>query len=296
MKKLTFSLLTILCIFSCKKESTTPLLQVGSFQFSETTTLPTIINESSGLEMATNGNFWSFNDRNGAPDLYQFDTTGMLTRVLNISNATNVDWEDMTKDAAGNIYVGDFGNNDNDRQDLVIYKIASTDVSGNSNSVTATKIEFSYPEQTAFPPADNEAFFDVESMFSKGEFLYLLTRDRSDPFIGKTSLYRLPNTPGTYEATFVVDFFTNTNKDKGQITAADLSPDGKTLAMISKEKMWLFQNISGDDFFAGEVLNLDLPIQLDMEGAIFADDCTLYLSNEDKPSKPAILYKIAICP
>lgn len=65
--------------------------------------------------------------------------------------------------------------------------------------------------------------------------------------------------------------------------------------MISKEKIWLFQNIAGGDFFAGEVLELDLPVRLDMEGVVFTDHCTLYLSNEDKPRKPAFLYKIAIC-
>ena len=271
------------------------MLQVGDFLFTETALLPTIIDESSGLETTANGEFWSFNDSNGAPALYQFDTTGTLNRVLNINNATNVDWEDMTKDTTGNIYVGDFGNNDNDRRNLVIYKISETDVNGSSNFAAATRIEFSFPEQTAFPPPESGAFFDVESMFSKGEFLCLLTRDRSDPFVGKTTLYRLPNTPGTYNATFVTDFFTDTNKDKGQITAADLSPDGNTLVMISKEKIWLFQNIAGDDFFAGEVLELDLPVRLDMEGVVFEDNCTLYLSNEDKPSKPAILYKVAIC-
>jgi hypothetical protein len=34
----------------------------------------------------------------------------------------NIDWED-TKDKNGNLYVGDFGNNDNERKDLCIYKI-----------------------------------------------------------------------------------------------------------------------------------------------------------------------------
>jgi sugar lactone lactonase YvrE len=31
-----------------------------------------------------------------------------------VENAENNDWEDITKDIHGNIYVGDFGNNDND--------------------------------------------------------------------------------------------------------------------------------------------------------------------------------------
>ena len=285
-------LILIVSLFGCKKDSEN-LLKVGNFQFTNITNLPDVIDESSGLENANSENFWSFNDRNGTPDLYQFDASGTVNRVLNISNATNVDWEDITQDDAGNLYVGDFGNNDNDRKDLLIYKIDKNDK--NSNSVVATKIEFSFPNQTAFPPPDSEHFFDVESMFSKDEFLYLMTRDRSKPFIGKTSLYRLPNVEGTYEATFIKEFYTDAKKDKGQITAADLSPDGKTLAMVSKEQIWLFQNIINDDFLGGEMLKLELPIQVDMEGLVFQNNCTIYLSNEDKPSNPSILYQIKIC-
>lgn len=293
MNKVTFGLLIILFIFSCKKDPA--LINFSDISFMEITDLPPILIESSGLEIAENGQFWSFNDSDGTPDLYQFDTAGTVTRTLNISNATNVDWEDMTQDRDGNIYVGDFGNNDNDRQNLVIYKIANADISSSSNSVVATKIEFTYPEQTDFPPPTYERFFDVESIFSKGEFLYLLTRDRSIPFIGKTSLYRLPNTPGNYEATYLMEYFTVDNKSKGQITAADISPNGKTLGMISNDAIWLFQNIGKDDFLSAEVFRLEFPIDKDMAGLVFQDNCTLYLSSEDRPDKPAILYQIGIC-
>jgi hypothetical protein len=39
-------------------------------------------------------------------------------------NAENIDWEEITKDKEGNLYIGDFGNNENKREDLCIYKIA----------------------------------------------------------------------------------------------------------------------------------------------------------------------------
>jgi sugar lactone lactonase YvrE len=53
---------------------------------------------------------------------------------------TNIDWEDITKDKDGNLYVGDFGNNDNERKDLCIYKI-------DKKSLT-TKVPF---QPTKFP-------------------------------------------------------------------------------------------------------------------------------------------------
>ena len=295
MRTVVCALLVVMCTLGCQKEPTSPTFQSGDFLFAETAPLPSIIDESSGLETAANEEFWSFNDSNGAAALYRFDTTGTLNQVLNVTNATNVDWEDIAQDESGNLYVGDFGNNDNDRRNLIVYKINAMEAGANSNAAPASRINFSFPEQIAFPPADADAFFDVESMFARGDFLYLLTRDRSDPFVGKTILYRLPNATGTHDATFITKFFTNTNKDKEQITAADISPDGRTLAVISKEKIWLFQNIVDDGFFAPERLELDLPVQLDMEGVVFTDDCTLYLSNEDKPRKPAVLYRIKLC-
>jgi hypothetical protein len=293
MKNGLFFLMALLCLLGCKKDNPT-LLMVGDFQFTELTGLPNVIDESSGLE-TVNGRFLSFNDSGGDAALYEFDTSGVLTRSIALNNVQNEDWEDMTQDVEGNIYVGDFGNNDNNRQDLVIYKISQSNFANATNSVDVERIEFAYENQTAFPPPEAEQVFDVESMFSKGDFLYLLTKDRSKPFLGITNLYRLPNTAGTYEAVLLGQFMTDTNKDKGRITAADLSPDGQTLAMLSNEKLWLFQNIVEDDFFGGDVLDLNLPVQLDMEGIVFKDDCSLYLSNEDKASAPAILYEILLC-
>ena len=284
----------IVFIFSCKKNGG-KLLTVGDFQFTEITNLPNVLDESSGLETASSKSFWSFNDSKGNAEIYEFDTLGTLLNTVTLSNAINRDWEDMTKDEAGNLFIGDFGNNDNDRQDLVIYKILNADINQNNGQVAVSKIEFNFPEQNNFPPPDSERFFDVEAMFAKNNFLYLLTRDRTKPFVGKTTLYRLPAEPGNYEATFLGDFITDAKKRKGQITAADISPDETTLVVISKEVIWLFQNIQGEDFLGGEMMKLDLPLQLDMEGVVFLNDCHIYMCNENKSGNMAKLYKVDIC-
>ncbi len=294
MRYFALLILITVCTIGCKKSSE-KLLTVGDFQFTGVTNLPNILDESSGLEVASPNSFWSFNDSNGKAELYEFDTLGTLLQTAALSNAINTDWEDITKDKAGNLYIGDFGNNGNDRQDLVIYKILHTDLNQNNIQITASIIGFNYPEQTNFPPPESDRFYDVEAMFAKNGFLYLLTRDRSKPFIGKTTLYRLPDTPGNYEAELLGDFFTDPKKSKGQITAADFNPGGTTLVMISNEVLWLFQNIEGEDFFSGEMKKLDLPVQLDMEGVVFLDDCTIYMCNENKSGNPAILYKVDIC-
>ena len=71
-----------------------------------------VLVESSGLQMA--GNFlWSFNDGGGAATIYRIDTlTNTLLQTVNLSGATNMDWEDIAFDGT-DFYIGDFGNNAN---------------------------------------------------------------------------------------------------------------------------------------------------------------------------------------
>ena len=81
------------------------------------------INENSGLIFYRNL-FWTFNDSGGDNSFFSFDSlhTSVLQKFI-IASAKNVDWEDITQDSHY-IYIGDFGNNYGDREDMVIYKIA----------------------------------------------------------------------------------------------------------------------------------------------------------------------------
>ncbi|WP_369828775.1 hypothetical protein [Flavobacterium sp. 1] len=63
------------------------------------------------------------------------------------------------------MYIGDFGNNDNTRKDLAIYKIDQSNLQGESANVAYT-ISFDYPEQTEFPPKKKDLMFDVEAFLS----------------------------------------------------------------------------------------------------------------------------------
>lgn len=277
------------------EEPAVPALAGATLANKQLAILPTILNESSGIELAGNGLFWSLNDGKGEVELYQFDTLGSLQHRLKIEGATNVDWEDLAQDTLGNLYIGDFGNNDNDRKDLVIYKIAPQTKSSLPASVSAEKIEFEFPDQNKFPPAKPERFFDIESMFAKGQWLYLLTRDRSKPFIGKTKLYRVPNVAGKHKLTYMAEFAMDNNKENGQATAADLSPDDSTLVLLTSGLLWVFRNIEEERFFEGDLLKIALPMVRDWEGIVFSDPCNLLLVNEQKSDEDAVLFQINIC-
>ncbi len=264
-------------------------------RFSVLAKLPRVLKESSGIEIAASGGFWSFNDSKGEAALYRFDTLGNMQQTLEIVNASNVDWEDITKDKEGSLYISDTGNNKNDRKDLTIYKISELGKGSRNNKAIAEKIQYRFPEQTEFPPPRNECFFDVEGIFTKETYLYLLTRDRSKPFVGKTRLYRLPNVPGEYILEYLDEFMTDKDKKLGKVTSADLSPNGSTLAILSYGLIWLFKDFHGDDFFAGNVTQIEMPMQWEWEGLVFKDDCTLYLTKEKGSKRPPLLFRMALC-
>lgn len=64
-------------------------------------------------------------------------------------NAPNTDWEDLTMDDKGNLYIADVGNNLNERKDLCVLKL-NANSAFQSDSINVEKIYFSYAGQRFF--------------------------------------------------------------------------------------------------------------------------------------------------
>ncbi|HLG40809.1 MAG TPA: T9SS type A sorting domain-containing protein [Chitinophagaceae bacterium] len=273
--------------------STLALNAQSIINISIVTGLPSVISESSGLERTGTNCFWSHNDSGGQPELYNFDSSGTLLRTLLISNATNVDWEELTTDTAGNLYIGDFGNNNCNRQDLVIYKIINPD-SVTGNSVTAEAIHFTYPDQYAFPPHPSLRNFDMESMITVNDSLYLFTKNQTSPCNGYTKVYRLPLDSGTYVAQLVDSFLIGVGSTDGySITGARITRDYDTLLLISHERIWIFSGFTGTRFFSGISMEyLFSGSSSNKEGVCFGSGSNVYLSDEFTVTGTQNLYYI----
>lgn len=263
-------------------------------QLREITALPAELAETSGITVSNANLIWSHNDSGGEPVLYSVDTLGTIGRTLTVTNATNVDWEDLTQDAQGNVYIGDFGNNANSRKNLCIYTIPNPD-SFVENSVTAGIIRFTYADQTAFPPADAQKNFDAEAFVALNDSLFLFSKNQTNPFSGYTRLYKLPAIPGTYTLMPVDSFLVDPAPVKGQITSAAISPDGKTLALLTYGQLLLFRNFTGSHFFKGTVTRLAFPAITQKEAVCFINDCHLYLTDEALLGTGRHLYRATIC-
>jgi hypothetical protein len=158
------------------------------------TELPAPLSESSAL-LVVGDSFLSFNDSGGKPEVYVFNSPGKLTHTCFINNIENLDWEAMTQDENGNLYIGDFGNNGNKRTDLKIYRLRLNDVL-TKDAVSAEIISFSYPDQKDFPPEKKEWYYDAEAFVARNDSLFIFTKNRTSPFDGLVNVYGLANNKG----------------------------------------------------------------------------------------------------
>lgn len=214
--------------------------------------LPAELRESSGLVVAGPDFLWSHNDANNTAQLFAFDTLGNLQRTLTIAGYANIDWEDLTSDDDGNIYIADLGNNNNTRTDLRILRIPDPDnISG--SEIIPEVIEISYTDQTAFPPPSAERNFDVEALVWRDGFLYLFTKDRSNPFTGLCKMYKVPAIPGTYQLTPQANIFLGGHAENDRVTSAAYNRHTGILCLLTHNRLICFSNYTSDRFFEGQM-------------------------------------------
>lgn len=251
--------------------------------------LPKSIEESSGLILYNDTLFITHNDSGDKPILYFINLKGDLIHQITISNAINNDWEEITKDEQGNIYIGDFGNNLNKRKNLTIYKIAPENLLKTTH-VIAKIITFSYPDQTAFPPEEATLNFDAEAMFFHNDSLWVFTKCRATPFHGNTFIYAIPSQPGNYIATAKGKLFIG---DKGfakdAITGVAFSHS--TLYLLTYNRIVVYE-LNNNTFLFKKII-ATTPYSQKEAIAISRDQSTLFLTDEvQKIIGGGNLYKI----
>jgi hypothetical protein len=256
--------------------------------------LPNQIIESSGIAISGSNRIWSHEDSGNANEIYCFDSLGNLLRTLIITNVENTDWEDMAVDSDENWFIGDFGNNNNTRTDLAIYKIPDPEsVSG--NYVSAEIIHFSFEDQIAFPPPSSNRNYDVEAMIWRNDSLYLFTKDRSSPFTGITKMYVLPASPGTHIARLLDSRLIGNAAESGRITSADINHHTGELVLLTNTKMISFTNYPGNRFFDGDVIEYIFTTTPGQNEAIaFVSSHKLYMTEEGGGSTAGYLYEILL--
>lgn len=249
---------------------------------------PNSLNENSGIE-AHKDFLWTFNDSGGKNSIYKVDFKGAIIQEIEIQNAKNRDWEDIASDE-NFIYVGDFGNNNGDRQDLTIYKINKSHITNQSlQSLAAEVITFEYSNRNDFSKNPYQHDFDCESMFIYKNQIHLLTKAWKT---GISSHYVLPTLAGNHQAQYLEALHT-----QGFLTAADVNEKNVSAVQYTREGeviLWTFS-------FDKNNLLFNNPIQAtylgntstlgQIEGLMFFKN-KLYISGEEMDGIAPTLYLI----
>lgn len=256
------------------------------------TQIPVAIDECSGIAVVGANRIWAHNDAGNTNELFCFDTTGNMIRTLLILNVTNIDWEDLTRDDEGRIYINDAGNNENNRTNLKICRIPNPETIVGS-VVEAEVINFNYEDQYLFPPPDPNLNYDVESILWKSDSLYLFTKNRSNPQNGMCKMYRMPAEPGTYTAKLIGSIYLGNSNNEARVTSADINLETGEVVLLTNTKIVSCTNYPFNNFFDGDIKEYFFSSQMgQIEGIDFVDDSRLFLTEEGSKRSGGYLYEV----
>ena len=228
------------------------------------------------------GIFWTLSDSGAKPVItpVRADGSSVISPkgawgAVTLKGATNVDWEAIAGDAAGNMIVGDVGNNVSRRKELAFY-LFKEPAPGVTEAADVRKVVFAWPDQSAFP--DPELSHDCEAIFLLRGKLYLLTKHRRDTL---TDLWRaeIPAAGDRATLTKLARFDVG-----GMVTDACLSPDQKRLAILTYRNVWVFDVPAiGEDFFRTPARHAPISppmLSFQVEGCAWLDAGHLLLGSE----------------
>ncbi len=264
------------------------------------------IDEMSGMVKSRRfpGVYWVHNDSGNSASIFAIDRHGKVIITSYLQNlyygerevagkklwpglsvllAANEDWEDIAIDD-DYLYIADLGNNGNARRDMGVYVLFEPNPRAVQESRILKFLPIRYPEQANYPA--RQWHFDSESLFVSNGKLYFLTKHRQpgQPMSGQkgVNLYRL-ETSYTDRANLLRKI--DSNDSITLATGADISPDGKKLAILSYTGLWIFNKPRfGSRWISGtpRVMSLDIGVTKQIEAICWDDNETILISNEQR--------------
>jgi hypothetical protein len=261
------------------------------------------LDEVSGLaaSRAHPGIYWAINDSGTGPKVIAIKADGSKEATMTLAGGENVDWEDLDAfDLNGKHYllIADTGDNGGIRKQLTLYVIEEPAKLRDGGSLKpAWIINFKWPDGAR----DCEAAA-VDPV--RGEVL-LISKKRVPPELFRVALRPSDGNPQTAELLATLSDISQPSQEelkknpvygryRSQITAADLSTNGRVLAVLNYHSVHLYVRRDGQDW--AQVMKtvpgqLELPWLPQAEGIAFSPDGrSLLIGSEQRPS-PLIMYR-----
>jgi hypothetical protein len=191
------------------------------------------IKESSGIAASQrNANiYWTHNDSGDRPFIFAFDRQGKHRGVWRVTGARAVDWEDMAigpgpKRGLSYLYIGDIGDNEKERDQITVYRVAEPQITAKDSSSTVQKprgTEAAAVIRLKYPDGKHDA--EALLIHPITGDLYIITKVRG----AAARVYKLRATAPKTRVTPLsyVGEFRFPNPFLGFITGGAISPDGR---------------------------------------------------------------------
>lgn len=258
--------------------------------------LPKKLKEVSGITLSKDKKtIWVIEDRGNKNAIYGLNDKGEMVAKVPVENAENTDWEDIISDVQGNIYIGDFGNNDNNRQDLAILKTDLKDAAQATTKVIQTT-KFHYEGQTDFPPKKSNLLYDCESFVEMDGNFYLFTKNRSKGFDGTFLVFKVPNKEGDFEAKLIGRLKLQGGYNDAAITSATINRTKDKIVLLTHKNVHVLTGFTPDSFNTANIEKIPLNHNSQKEAVVFLDDKTLMIADEKAKQEGGNVYKFSLKP
>lgn len=175
--------------------------------------LPQELREVSGLVVGGADSLWWHNDGGNSPSLFLTNNRGKLKANIELPEVINQDWEDLTKDTEGQLYIGDFGDNRRLRSAFQVYRYHPT-------SGALDSLQFVFPDNGRY---------DTEAFFWHQDSLHLFTKSRIKRADLMTYHFAIPAQPGLHTA----ELRDSLQIRKRAVTAAAIHPETGQVVLLA---------------------------------------------------------------
>jgi hypothetical protein len=256
------------------------------------------IKESSGLVASRRNEnvFWTHNDSGDGPFIYAFNRQGKSLGVWRVEGATAQDWEGIASAAHEGqdyLYVGDIGDNQGARSQIVVYRFKEPHISAAAASSTKNKpmhteeaeaLRFRYPdgkhdaEALLVHPNTGDLYVVTKTALGVPTFVYKASAPLSTG--GTITFSRLAeiNVPSVFGS---------------MITGGDISPDGRRVVLCNYLRAYELELPSGeskgfDAIWQQEFTTVELGPREQGEAVCYRSDGRAILATSEQRYSPLI--------